>query len=70
VIVQLEDGTVYDSLDCAACDVESGSAAEYRSTLNGTVGFWRASHIDILTKQDGLREGLNTIVIEGKGQAA
>jgi hypothetical protein len=66
VLTSLVDGTVYDSLNCAACDLESGTAAEYRTTLNGTVGSWRASHIDILTKAEGLREGLNTIVIEAR----
>jgi hypothetical protein len=65
-IVQLDDGMVYDSLYCAACDVESGIAAEYRTILNGTIGSWRPSPIDILTKQLGLKTGLNAITIEAR----
>ncbi len=57
---------VYDSLYCPACDIENGSAAEYRTTLNGTVGSWSASEIDILYRADGLKEGLNTVVIEAR----
>jgi len=66
VLVNVVSGEVYDSLNCHACDVETGVAAEYRTTLNGTVGSWRPSGIDILTRADGLIEGLNTIVIEAR----
>lgn len=62
-IVQLEDGTVYDSLYCAASDFEGGSAAEYRVTLNGTWSSRRVSPINILTQQNGLKTGPNTITI-------
>jgi hypothetical protein len=65
-IVTLSDGTVYDSLYCAACDIESGSAAEYRTTLNGIIGAWRTSPIDILAKHGGLKTGLNSIRIEAR----
>jgi len=66
VIVQLGDGTVYDSLYCPACDVESGTAAEYRTTLNGVRGPWRGPASDVLTPADGLRTGWNTVVIEAR----
>ncbi|MBN1504937.1 MAG: hypothetical protein JW952_07745, partial [Candidatus Eisenbacteria bacterium] len=66
VIVQLQDGTVYDSLFCPACDLETGVAAEYQTILNGTTGGWRASYIDILTAADGLQAGWNTVVIEAR----
>lgn len=60
------DGLVYDSLFCAACDIESGTAAEYRTTLNGNIGSWRASPVDILVKENGLKTGWNTAIIQAR----
>jgi hypothetical protein len=58
-------GMVYDSVYCAACDLETPSGLmSYRSTLNGRAGAWTVSPIAILTKDEGLKEGLNTLVVE------
>jgi hypothetical protein len=62
----LQDGTTYDSLYCPACDVENGTAFEYRTTLNGNVGQWRVVPFDILTAQSGLKTGWNTALIEAR----
>jgi hypothetical protein len=64
-LVQLAEA-VYDSLFCPACDIENGTAAEYRSTLNGVINAWRTSPIELLTKQSGLKTGWNTIKIEAR----
>jgi hypothetical protein len=65
-IVVVGTTAVYDSLNCPACDIEDGFAAEYRSTLNGRIGSWRVSPIEILTKDDGLRTGSNILVLEAR----
>jgi|GEM_PF-6675371 len=65
-VVIVDTTMVYDSLYCPACDVEDITAAEYRSTLNGRIGTWRVSHIDILTGENGLQTGLNTLVLEAR----
>jgi hypothetical protein len=58
---------VYDSVYCGACDVETPSELlSYRFTLNGRVGAWKVSPEAILTKAEGLKEGLNTLLIEAR----
>ncbi|MBN1503581.1 MAG: hypothetical protein JW952_00790, partial [Candidatus Eisenbacteria bacterium] len=70
VIVQLQDGTVYDSLYCPACDLDAGSTLEYRATLNGVPGSWVGTAAQTLTAADGLKTGWNTVIIEAKERLA
>jgi hypothetical protein len=65
-VVIVDSTMVYDSLNCPACDVEDGVASEYRVTLNGRLGSWRVSPVQILTKDNGLQTGWNTLVLEAK----
>jgi hypothetical protein len=68
-VVVLSDSVYYDSLYCAACDVETpADKLEYAVEVNGKLGPWRPVNITgilqaILRPVDNLTKGSNTITV-------